>query len=109
MEMRLFMLQRLSALAMAPLVVGHLAVMIYAVQGGISAVEILGRTQGSVLWFVFYGTFVFAAALHGAIGLRTVLSEWCGLRGRTLEGLSLSIGTATFLLGMRAVWAVTFA
>jgi fumarate reductase subunit C len=31
-EFRLYMLQRLSALLMAPLVLGHIAVMIYAVQ-----------------------------------------------------------------------------
>jgi hypothetical protein len=57
LDFRLYMAQRLSALIMAPLVIGHLAVMIYAVQGGLSAGEILGRTQGqpvldAVLWRV---------------------------------------------------------
>ena len=50
---KLYILQRLTALIMAPLVLGHLALMIYAVQGGLSASEILGRTQGSVFWALF--------------------------------------------------------
>ena len=49
---KLYILQRLTALIMAPLVLGHLALMIYAVQGGLSASEILGRTQGSVFWAI---------------------------------------------------------
>ena len=55
LDLRLYMLQRVTALLMAPLVLGHLAVMIYAVQGGLTTAEILGRTQGSVAWFLFYG------------------------------------------------------
>ena len=31
LDLRLYMLQRLTALIMAPLVIGHIAVMIYAV------------------------------------------------------------------------------
>ena len=42
LELRLYMAQRITALIMAPLVIGHIAVMIYAVQGGLSAGEILG-------------------------------------------------------------------
>ena len=86
LTLRLYMLQRLTALAMAPFVLGHLALMIYAIQGGLSADEILGRTQGSVLWFLFYGTFVVTVAVHGAIGLRVIAFEWGGLRGNLLDG-----------------------
>jgi fumarate reductase subunit C len=103
------MLQRITALLMAPLVLGHLAVMIYAIQGGLSAAEILGRTQGSVLWFLFYGTFVAAVSVHGAIGLRTVAHEWGGLKGAALEAFMWAVGLGLFALGARAVWAVTFA
>ncbi|MEO9517337.1 MAG: succinate dehydrogenase [Paracoccaceae bacterium] len=109
MTMWLYMAQRLSALVMAPLVVGHLAVMIYAIQGGLSAAEILGRTQGSILWFLFYGTFVVAVSIHGAIGLRTIAHEWGGLKGRSLDALMWIAGVGLFVLGARAVWAVTFA
>jgi fumarate reductase subunit C len=109
MTLRLYMLQRVTALLMAPLVLGHLAVMIYAIQGGLSAAEILGRTQGSVLWLLFYGTFVVAVAVHGAIGLRTVANEWVGLKGTALNAFMWITGTGLFALGARAVWAVTFA
>ena len=109
MSLRLYMLQRITALLMAPLVLGHLAVMIYAIQGGLSAEEILGRTQGSVAWFLFYGLFVVAVAIHGAIGLRTIAQEWGGLRGPVLDLFMWATGTGLFLLGARAVWAVTFA
>ena len=108
-NLRLYMLQRITALLMAPLVLGHLAVMIYAIQGGLSAAEILGRTQGSVLWFLFYGSFVGAVAVHGAIGLRAIAFEWGGVKGAALEALMWVIGVALFALGARAVWAVTFA
>lgn len=108
LTLRLYMLQRITALLMAPFVIGHLAVMIYAIQGGLSAEEILGRTQGSVLWFLFYGTFVVAVSIHGAIGLRTIFHEWGGLRGAALEALMWAVGVGLFALGARAVWAVTF-
>ena len=109
LDLRLYMLQRMTALLMAPLVLGHLAVMIYAIQGGLSASEILGRTQGSFLWFMFYGIFVVAAATHGAIGLRTIAHEWAGLKGPALEAMMWVVGLGLFALGARAVWAVTFA
>ena len=109
LNVRLYMLQRITALLMAPLVLGHLAGMIYAIQGGLSAAEILGRTQGSVLWFLFYGGFVLAAAIHGAIGLRVIAHEWAGLKGAALEVFMWAVGLGLLALGGRAVWAVTFA
>lgn len=108
LNLRLYMLQRITALLMAPFVIGHIAVMIYAIQGGLSAAEILGRTQGSVLWFLFYGTFTVAVSIHGAIGLRTIIHEWAGLRGVALEGVMWAIGLGLFAMGANAVWAVTF-
>jgi len=109
LNLPLYMAQRITALLMAPLVVGHLAVMIYAIQGGLDSAEILGRTQGSLVWFLFYGTFVIAVSIHGAIGLRSVAHEWGGLKGILLELFMWLVGLALFLLGARAVWAVTYA
>jgi len=103
----LYMAQRLSALVMAPFVLVHLGVMIYAIQGGLTAAEILGRTQGSAFWFLFYGMFVVAVSIHAALGLRVILSEWAGLRGTALNALSGAIGFGLLVLGARAVWAVT--
>jgi fumarate reductase subunit C len=106
-EFHLYMAQRLSALVMAPFVIVHIGVMIYAIQGGLSAAEILGRTQGSAFWFAFYGLFVVAVSIHAAIGLRTILGEWAGLRGGSRDALSAVIGLGLLALGAQAVWAVT--
>ena len=104
--MRLYLLQRLSALVMVPLVLGHLGLMIYAIQGGLSAGEILSRTQGSAGWAVFYGTFVVAVAIHAAIGLRNIAEEWLGARGPALAGFAWAAFFALLAMGARAVWAV---
>src|SRR5690606_20414257 len=84
MTFRLYALQRLSAALMVPLIIGHLIVIFYATSNGLSAAEILGRTRGSLGWALFYGIFVVLAAIHGAIGLRSVLREWTSLRARAL-------------------------
>jgi fumarate reductase subunit C len=107
LDFRLYMAQRLSALIMAPLVIGHLAVMIYAVRGGLSAGEILGRTHGSLFWTLFYGGFVVAVSVHATIGLRTIISEWTRLRGAMLNGLAMVVFAVLLVMGGRAVLAVT--
>lgn len=106
MDIRLYMAQRLSALVMAPLVIGHLALMIYAVQDGLSASEIIGRTQGSVFWAVFYGVFVLAAAVHASVGVRVIAEEWLGARGPAATGLMLAVFSGLFFGGLNAVVAV---
>lgn len=103
----LYMAQRLSALVMAPFVLGHLAVMIYAIQGGLSAAEILSRTQGSVFWALFYGGFVIAVSIHGAIGLRGILLETGRFSDRGLDIAALAIGAVLLGMGLNAVYAVT--
>lgn len=108
LDLKLYMLQRITALIMVPLVLGHIAVMIHAAQGGLSAAEILGRTQGSAFWFLFYGTFVIAVSIHGAIGLRVILFEWLGIRAIKLELISWGICLGLIFLGGRAVLAVTW-
>lgn len=105
---RLFMAQRLSAMIMVPLVFGHLAVMICAIQGGLTTGEILERTQGSTWWFLFYGTFVAAVAIHAAIGVRVIVHEILGLKGVWLEMLTWALAILLMLMGGRAVLAVTF-
>lgn len=106
MNVRLFIWQRMTALLMAPLVLGHVAMIFYATTNGLSAAEILGRTKGSIGWAVFYGVFVFAAAVHGAIGVRQVLAEWGNVRGPALDIVMFLFGGLLFLLGLRAVIAV---
>lgn len=106
LNVHLYLAQRITALIMAPLVLGHLAVMIYAVQGGLTAGEILGRTQGSIWWGLFYGLFVLAVSIHAAIGLRVVVYETLGLRGAGLNALTLIVGLLLLVMGGRAVYAV---
>ncbi|WP_308916644.1 succinate dehydrogenase [Jannaschia sp. LMIT008] len=106
--LRLYMAQRITALLMAPFVLVHLGVMIYAIQGGLSAAEILGRTQGSVVWFLFYGSFTLAVAIHAAIGLRAIAYEWGGLKGPALEVGMWAVGVGLLCLGWYSVWAVTY-
>ncbi len=109
METLLFALQRLSALVLAPLVLVHLGLILYAVDGGLSAAEILARTRGSIAWALFYGLFVLAAAVHAPIGLRSVLGEWSPWRGRGLDTALAAFGLLLLLLGLRAVSAVVAA
>ncbi|MFQ5774605.1 MAG: succinate dehydrogenase [Kiloniellaceae bacterium] len=102
----LYVAQRISALVMAPLVLAHLALIVYAAQDGLSGAEILARTRGSPFWAGFYGLFVAAAAVHAAIGLRTVAAETFGWRGRGLDLAALAVGLVLLALGGRAVAAV---
>ena len=105
-QVLLWTAQRISAAVLAVCVVVHLATVIYAVRNGLSAAEILGRTRGSYAWAGFYAIFVAAVVVHAPIGLRTILSETFGWRGRTLEATVLSVALATAIWGFRAVWAV---
>ena len=95
--------QRASAAVLALCVVVHLCTIIYAVRGGLTGAEILGRTRGNGGWLVFYALFVVAVAVHVPIGLRAILSEWLGWRG-TSRDVALAL-FAVFLLGfgLRAV------
>ncbi|MEZ5843000.1 MAG: succinate dehydrogenase [Hyphomicrobiaceae bacterium] len=104
--MRLYLVQRGTALLMMPLIVGHLVVIFYASSRGVSATEILGRTTGSVGWAVYYGAFVVLAAAHAAIGLRTIAMEWGGLSDRAASAVMWGAGFLLFTLGLRAVFAV---
>ncbi|MFM2423290.1 MAG: hypothetical protein RL291_1820 [Pseudomonadota bacterium] len=110
MSFRLYVLQRASALVLAPLVLAHLVVIFYATAKGLSAASILARTRGSIGWGAFYGLFVAAAAIHGAIGIRNVFAEWGPdklKRNETLLTLLLwGSGLLFALLGARAVYAV---
>ncbi len=105
-ETVLWIAQRASAALLALCVLAHLATVIYAVQGGLTAMEILSRTRGSSGWFAFYALFVLAAAIHVPIGLRGVLSEWLRWRGPSRDAALLAFAVALAALGTRAVFGV---
>jgi len=106
LELRLYLAQRISAAIMAPLVLLHLGVMIYAIQGGLSAEEILARTRGSLFWGGVYGLFVLAVAVHAAIGLRNIILEWWRPPGPLPGALAWIFGLVLWAMGWRAVVAV---
>ena len=91
---------------LAVCVVVHLATIIYAVQGGLSAAEIVARTRGNVAWFAFYALFVLAVAVHAPIGLRSVLGEWLRWRGASRDFFLLVFAAALAWGGMRAALAL---
>jgi fumarate reductase subunit C len=106
MTLRLYVLQRMTAALMVPLIIGHLIVIFYATSNGLSAAEILGRTRGSIGWALYYGLFVILASVHGAIGVRGVLREWTRLTPGALDAIMWAFGLLLAILGARAVAAV---
>lgn len=84
----------------------HLAGMVWAVRGGLSAAEILARTQGNAWFAGFYGVFVLACAVHVPIGLISIAREWWHWSSRAAMGFAGVSTVALAVLGLRAVWAV---
>lgn len=107
MTLRLYVLQRLTAALMAPLILAHVVLIFYASAKGLSAADILGRTRGSFGWGAYYGLFVLLASVHAAIGVRVVMSEWTPLNPRSLDFAMWGFGALLLALGLRAVAAVT--
>ena len=105
-EVRLWVAQRATAAVLAFCIVVHLATIIYAVRGGLTAAEILERTRGNVAMAIFYSVFVLAAAIHSGIGLRNVAAEWLGWRGSPARFAATFFSLLLAILGLRAVWAV---
>ncbi|HEV7802095.1 MAG TPA: succinate dehydrogenase [Burkholderiales bacterium] len=105
-QVLLWTAQRVSAAVLALCVVAHLVTMIYAVRHGLSAHEILTRTQGNYAWFAFYVTFVAAVAVHAPIGLRTIIGETLGWRGIGVDLTVLAVGAGLAAWGWRAAFAV---
>ena len=109
MNALLFLAQRASAGVLAFAVVVHLATIIYAVRGGLTAAEVLGRTRGNGWFLAFYALFVVAVAVHAPIGVRNILREWTRVRGVAADLAACAVALVLLLLGMRAVVAVYLA
>jgi succinate dehydrogenase subunit C len=106
MNVRLYVWQRSTAAIMLPLVLIHIAVIFYVTRHGMTAADILARTRGSIVWASYYGIFVAAASIHGAIGVRNVLTEWSPLTERRAGIFAIAFGLALLALGFRAVAAL---
>jgi fumarate reductase subunit C len=102
-EAWLWVAQRASAMVLALCVAVHLATIVYAVRGGLSAAEILSRTRGNGIWLAFYLLFVAAVAIHAPIGLRNIFAEWLGWRGRSIEIAAALFAAFVAAAGLRTV------
>jgi fumarate reductase subunit C len=98
----LFIAQRATAVVLAFAVAIHLATIVYAVRGGLTAAEILARTRGNGWFLALYLVFVAAVAIHAPIGLRTIVREWSAWRGRSLDLAVAGFGALLLAMGMGA-------
>ncbi len=98
--------QRISAMLLAICVLVHLVVIFYAVRGGLSASEILGRTRGNWAFGTFYAVFVVASAVHVPVGIANIAREWVGLGERVALWLGRAFALLLLVMGLRAVVAV---
>jgi fumarate reductase subunit C len=105
----LYIAQRGTAVILAFAVTVHLVTIIYAIRGGLTAGEILARTQGNRWFLGFYLLFVLAAAVHAPIGLRSILREWARWRDRSLDIAMMVFSALLLVLGVRAALAVYLA
>ncbi len=102
-QTRLWLAQRISAFVLAVAVTVHLAGIVIAVRGGLSAAEIIERVGGNGVLALFYGVFVIACAVHAPIGLRTVLSEMTALKPTSANGIAGAFAAVVLLLGLQVV------
>ena len=98
-----WLVQRASAVVLAVCVLVHLAVIVFAVRGGVTTHEIAGRLGGSVPWLMFYSVFVLAVALHAPVGLRNILREHTGLGQRSTHWIMAVVCLFILVMGFRAV------
>ena len=98
--------QRISAMVLTVCVAVHLGGVIYAVRGGLSAAEILDRTQGNWAFAAFYATFVLASAAHVPVGVANIAREWAGVGEMAALWLGRAVAVLILAMGLRAVWGV---
>jgi len=77
---------------------------------GLTAAQLIARTNGSLSWASFYFVFVLLAAVHGAIGLWR-LGQLPGLfpgrfQKEIFTVIAVAFGLGTLALGVRAVFGL---
>lgn len=98
--------QRASAAVLAVAVIVHLATVIYAVRGDLTAAEIIARVQGNTVWLIFYVIFVLAAAIHAPIGVRTILLESTPIPPRAADFLSAAALLTILIMGLQTTFGL---
>jgi fumarate reductase subunit C len=107
LQAKLWYYQRISAMVLALCVAIHLCIIYYAIQGGLSANEILAITRGNWVFALFYEIFVLACFVHAPIGLANILRE--NVRSNVLNRvLPLLLATLILILGTMAVIGVVW-
>lgn len=102
-ETKLWVWQRVSAAVLGLCVIVHLILIIIAVQGGLSAGEIISRVSGNVAWLMFYSVFVIAVAVHAPIGVRTILNEMTSLKTSQTHLVMAVLCLVILSMGFRTV------
>ena len=105
LQAKLWYAQRISAMILGLCVSIHRVIIFYAIRGGLSAAEILGRTQGNIAFAIFYEIFVLACFVHAPIGLANILEETFS-KGLISKALSATLAVLIFILGTTAVVGV---
>ena len=105
MQAKLWYAQRISAMVLGLCVSIHLVIIFYAIRGGLTAEEILGRTQGNITFAIFYEIFVLACFVHAPIGLANILEETFS-KGFISKVLSSALAVLILVLGTTAVIGV---
>ena len=105
LQAKLWYAQRISAMVLGLCVAIHLLIIFYAIRGGLSAQEILGRTQGNIGFAIFYEIFVIACFVHAPIGVANILQETVPNSGM-IRPVSISLALLILVLGTVAVFSV---
>ena len=108
-QVRLWYWGRISSIVLAFCVLVHLAVIIYAVRGGLSGAEVLARTHGNLAFGLFYLVFVLACAVHVPLGLARIVREELGWGERGANLFAALSALLLLVLGLRSVYGVVLA
>jgi fumarate reductase subunit C len=105
LQAKLWYAQRISAMVLGVCVAIHLLIIFYAIRGGLSAQEILDRTQGNMGFAIFYEIFVLACFVHAPIGVANILQETFPKSGLA-KPISSLLALLILVLGTVAVLGV---
>ena len=105
LQAKLWYAQRISAMVLGVCVAIHLVMIFYAIRGGLTAQEILGRTQGNLGFAIFYEIFDLACFVHAPIGVANILQETIPQVGMT-KPISWLLALLILVLGTTAVIGV---
>ena len=105
LQAKLWYAQRISAMVLGLCVAIHLLIIFYAIRGGLSAQEILDRTQGNLAFAIFYEIFVLACFVHAPIGVANILQEMFPKIGLA-NPISSLLALLILVLGTVAVFGV---